>query len=213
MRAGIIAVLCLLAWPAWGQKAGTPGKFDHYVLALSWSPTYCAGRAGREDAEQCGAGKSHGFVVHGLWPQYRGNGYPVRCATEPAPVPDAAARLVDGIMPSRKLIEHQWKRHGTCDGGTAADYFAKTRDAFAAVTIPAEFAAIKGGMRTLAPERVEALFVDANPGLSPERMAVVCRGRYAAEVRLCLDKNLKFADCGAAVRDRCADVALFPSAR
>lgn len=211
MRVWIFAVLCLLALPAWGQKAGTPGRFDHYVLALSWSPTYCAGRAGRQDDEQCGAAKTYGFVVHGLWPQYR-EGYPVQCVADPAPVPDGAARLVEGVMPSRKLVEHEWKRHGTCDGGTVAEYFAKTRDAFAAIRIPPEFKAPKGPL-TLTAEQVQSLFVGANPGLTPGRMAVVCRGRHGAEVRLCLGRDLKFADCGTSVRDRCGDSIVFPPLR
>lgn len=212
MRLLLIALLCLAAVPAWAQKAGTPGKFDHYVLSLSWSPTYCAGRAGREDADQCGGPRQYGFVVHGLWPQYADGGYPAQCVTEAAPVPDEVASAVLPIMPSRKLIEHEWKRHGTCDGGKAADYFAKTRDAFAAIRIPGEFNAPKGPLQ-LEPEQVEALFAKVNPGLGGDRMAVVCRGRYAAEVRVCLDKNLKFTDCGKSVRDRCAGQVLFPPLR
>jgi ribonuclease T2 len=29
---------------AFAQSKGTPGKFDFYVLALSWSPDYCAAK-------------------------------------------------------------------------------------------------------------------------------------------------------------------------
>lgn len=212
MRLLLIAFLCLTTVPAWGQKAGTPGKFDHYVLALSWSPTYCAGRAGRQDADQCNGPRQYGFVVHGLWPQYADGGYPAECAAQPAPVPDEVAQAILPVMPSRKLIEHEWKRHGTCDGGKPADYFAKTREAFAAIRIPGEFNAPKAPLQ-LEPEQVEALFAKVNPGLGSERMAVVCRGRYAAEVRVCLDKSLKFTDCGKTVRDRCAGEALFPPLR
>ena len=55
---------------------GVAGAFDFYVLALSWSPTYCATDA-RPDPEQCDKA-GQGFVVHGLWPQYE-QGYPVYC--------------------------------------------------------------------------------------------------------------------------------------
>lgn len=212
MRLALVALLSVLAFPAWGQKSGTPGQFDHYVLALSWSPTYCAGRAGRQDAEQCGGAKSYGFVVHGLWPQYAQTGYPVECAAQPQAVPDDVAAAALAFMPSRKLVDHQWKRHGTCDGSTPAQYFAKTRDAFAAIKVPAEFVAPKGPL-TLSPEQVEALFAAANPGLSPQRMAVVCRGHHAAELRVCLTKEMAFTDCAKSVRDRCAGQALFPPVR
>ena len=212
MRWWILCLAFLLAVPAWGQKAGIPGKFDHYVLALSWSPTYCAGRAGRGDAQQCGGPRSYGFVVHGLWPQYDQDGYPAECAAAPPPVPDEVAQAVLPIMPSRKLIEHEWKRHGTCNGGTPAEYFAKTREAFGVIRIPAAFIAPKGALN-MPPTQVEDLFVQVNPGLTPDQVAVVCRGRYAAEVRICLSKDLNFTACGKDVRDRCAAEVRFPPLR
>ena len=33
---------------AQGDRGGMPGDFDYYVLALSWSPTFCSGQ-GRGD--------------------------------------------------------------------------------------------------------------------------------------------------------------------
>lgn len=55
---------------------GTPGVFDYYLLALSWSPEFCYSHA---DKPECRSGH-HGFVVHGLWPQYT-DGYPENCST------------------------------------------------------------------------------------------------------------------------------------
>ena len=57
-----------------GQRGGTPGDFDFYVLALSWSPSFCEaaserGNSSRGIQTQC-AGRPFSFVVHGLWPQY-----------------------------------------------------------------------------------------------------------------------------------------------
>ena len=54
------------------RQGGEPGKFDFYVLALSWSPSFC--EAAKERAPdrtpqaQCSSRPYH-FVVHGLWPQ------------------------------------------------------------------------------------------------------------------------------------------------
>src|SRR3954464_7133107 len=68
------------------------GKFDFYVLALSWSPSFCdaagerAGQAGERGGrpggragpqQQCGE-RPYAFVVHGLWPQYE-TGFPEYC--------------------------------------------------------------------------------------------------------------------------------------
>ena len=56
-RAGFglaFALFLLLAWPARAQD--TPGQFDFYVLALSWSPSYCETAHGRSP-EQCASGR------------------------------------------------------------------------------------------------------------------------------------------------------------
>jgi ribonuclease T2 len=54
------------------------------------------------------------FVVHGLWPQYA-KGW-LSFETRENWVPQ---KLIDGmmdVMPSKKLIIHEWKKHGTCSG-------------------------------------------------------------------------------------------------
>ena len=42
-RAAAVAVVLLSIHPAIAQdrRQNEPGRFDFYVLALSWSPTYC----------------------------------------------------------------------------------------------------------------------------------------------------------------------------
>ncbi len=53
--------------------------------------------------------------------------------------------------------------------------------------------------------QVERLFLEANPGLTAEGVAVVCSKRDVSEVRICLDKDLGFVACGPKVVDRCRD--------
>lgn len=213
MAVRLIAALLVLfaAAPVGAQERGDPGRFDYYVLSLSWSPTWCATQGGRRDAEQCAAPRPYGFVVHGLWPQYAKGGYPAQCAAPRPLSPDLVESLLP-LMPSRALIEHEWRRHGTCDGAAPEDYFAATRRAAERVRIPDPLAR-PSQPRTLSVREVEALFAAANPGLEGEAVAVVCRGRHAAEVRVCLDRNLDFRPCGRDVRDRCKGDALFPAAR
>ena len=66
------------------RRQNQPGKFDFYVLSLSWSPSFCEAtqERGRESKEQCGE-RPYSFVVHGLWPQYE-KGFPEFCVV-PAP--------------------------------------------------------------------------------------------------------------------------------
>lgn len=181
-----------------------PGKFDFYVLALSWSPTFCDGqrqRAGnRRPDPQCGA-RPYAFVVHGLWPQYE-HGYPQYCQV-PAPRLDRAtvSSALD-VMPSPRLVFHEWDMHGTCSGLNAHDYFEAVHKARAAVNIPAEFTALTAA-RTVTPAEVEDAFAKANPGLSASGMAVVCDTRRLREVRVCLGKDFTFHACAEVARASC----------
>ncbi|PWC34773.1 ribonuclease T [Azospirillum sp. TSO35-2] len=206
MRSAILAALSVLvagllaSSPSWAQRRAEPGAFDYYVLSLSWSPTYCARDKYGPDPDQCGATK-HGFVVHGLWPQYNDGSYPATC-TRDRNLPKAVLDQTMAVMPSVGLMMHEWTRHGTCSGLNATDYFARLRDAAAKVAIPAT---LKTPGPTVPATQVERLFLEANPGLTAEGVAVVCSRRDVAEVRICLNKELGFIACGQKVVDRCRD--------
>jgi ribonuclease T2 len=210
--------VCLLAtWasPDVAQGGGLPGHFDFFVLALSWSPSFCAAAAergsNRVPSMQCGP-RPYSFVVHGLWPQYE-RGFPQNCQT-PAPRLDHAtmSSMLD-LMPAPGLIFHEWDSHGTCSGLSPRAYFATVRKARVAVTIPPEFAALQKPL-SVSPAAVEDAFVKANPGLAPSDMAVGCDSRRLTEVRLCLAKDLKFRGCPEIVRRSCRrDRILMPPVR
>ncbi len=168
--------------------------FDFYVLSLSWSPTFCATQKEARRSAQCSVGASHGFIVHGLWPQYE-RGYPEFCKTsEPRRVPKALGRTMFDIMPSMGLVGHQWRKHGSCTGLSQRDYFAKTRQAFELVQLPPDLARGKGPI-TLSPEQIEARFLEVNPGMTRAGIATSCEGRRLEEIRICLTKDLRFRDC------------------
>lgn len=200
-----LSFLFLFAIVAFAQeRPGEPGRFDFYVLALSWSPSFC--EAGKERVpnrtpnQQCD-GRPFAFVVHGLWPQFE-KGFPSFCQV-PAPRLDRA--IVDGmldLMPSPRLVFHEWDRHGTCSGVSAQAYFETVRKARAAVKIPAEYSALDEPVMVTPGEVMEA-FVKANPGLSRAAIAVACDSKRLNEVRICLGKDLSFRDCGDVVRRAC----------
>lgn len=175
------------------------GPFDHYVLALSWSPQHCASTKTRPGDTQCATGRRFGFVAHGLWPQHE-KGWPEFCGGRALD-----ASLVEGmldIMPSRELVRHQWKKHGTCSGLAAAAYFDRVREAFRSVKIPAEFQGPRASVRT-SPGRFRRALLEANPALRDDGVAIVCRGRFLSEVRVCLDTGLRPRRCSPGTRDRC----------
>ncbi|TCK28901.1 ribonuclease T2 [Ancylobacter aquaticus] len=202
-RAAGLALAALLLWPAlaFAQQKGEPGRFDHYVLALSWSPSYCEAMGARAEPAQCARARPFAFVVHGLWPQY-GRGWPESCVT-PAPfVPEPVLRAVLDIMPSRRLVLHQWRKHGTCEGSDSAAYFATVRRAYERVTIPEAFRRIDD-YRMVSPGEVEAAFRAANPGLASDMIAVACDSRRLTEVRICLNRSLDFTPCEEVNRRAC----------
>lgn len=202
-----------------GRGQHEPGRFDFYVLAMSWSPSYCAAvkeRASERASErtpqpQCG-GRPFSFVVHGLWPQYE-RGYPSFCRR---PVPRVERGLVDGmldLMPSPGLVFHEWNRHGTCTGLQAKDYFAAVRKARAAVKVPQDYLDL-AAPAMVTPGEVAAAFLKANPGLKPAAMAVGCDKKRLTDVRICLTKDFKFRDCAEVARRSCRlDKVAMPAVR
>jgi ribonuclease T2 len=179
------------------QRQNTAGQFDFYVLSLSWSPSFCAASAERsaESAarqQQCGE-RPYSFVVHGLWPQYD-KGFPEFCQV-PAPRLDRniVSSMLD-LMPSPRLIFHEWDRHGTCSGLSPRAFFDNVRRARAVIKIPPEYIEVKETL-TVTPDEVEEAFTKANPGLSRAAIAIGCDSRRLNEVRICLSKDLQFRDC------------------
>ncbi|HKE48062.1 MAG TPA: ribonuclease T2 [Rhodanobacteraceae bacterium] len=185
-------------------QSGTVGEFDYYVMALSWSPTFC--ELHPDEDEQCGH-KGFGFVLHGLWPQYEGGGGPERCTTDDEPDRKTVNTAL-AFMPSRRLITHEWVAHGACTGMDPSAYFSLADRAFAAVHVPAEFTAPHATLHVDA-AHVRAAFKRANTGLTDEMMSLHCSRGELVEVRVCLSKELAPRECGKRMQSRCPASASF----
>jgi ribonuclease T2 len=186
-------------------QAAESGDFDYYALSLSWSPNYCATPQGRDDGEQCAPGRRFAFVVHGLWPQHQ-RGWPQDCDTQERWVPEERIGAMLDIMPSRKLIIHEWRKHGSCSGLSQEDYFGATRALFGKVRIPARYLAPQADILTT-PAQLAADFVKSNRELTAAMISVQCgnardRARLA-ELRICFDKAGSFIACGANEAAQC----------
>ncbi len=179
--------------------AGT--GFDFYVLSLSWSPSYCEAEGEDANRQQCGAERPYAFVVHGLWPQFE-RGYPDNCQTGEPDVTNATLRTLYDLMPSAGLIRYQWRKHGSCAGLSQDDYFSVLRAAREAVNIPPEYRRLDA-YKTLDPDVAEAAFIEANPALPENGVAVTCDDRYLREVRICMARDLAFRACPEVDRRAC----------
>jgi len=192
--AGIIAVVV-----AGGSPQAEP--VDHYVFALSWSPTWCEGRPPSDAPLQCGEDADHGFVVHGLWPN-TARGAPGFCDTHAPPPARAVVRGMLDIMPSEGLVHHQWRKHGTCSGLDAPEYFAAVRRAAERVSIPPGLSRLAETTR-VRPAVLREAFIRANPGLAGNGIYVRCRREDLVDVRICMTPALDFRACTDIERRRC----------
>jgi len=193
-----------------------PGVFDYWTLVLSWSPTYCAGAGGRRDRLQCGSRRRYAFVVHGLWPQFRG-GWPEYCSSGPDRVPANVIAKTLAIMPSKRLIIHQWRKHGRCTGLAPAAYFRRIRALFDTVKIPARYVAPNHPVMTT-PDRVRGDFTSTNRWLKDRMISLNCGNRRdrarLRDVRLCFDRSFRPTPCGANEKRQCrASLLVLPPAR
>jgi ribonuclease T2 len=180
-----------------GQR-NVAGQFDYYALVLSWSPTYCAEK-GDNDRMQCNRsdGRRYSFVLHGLWPQYE-RGYPSECQLPRRPfVPQPVIDNMLDIMPSRGLVIHEYRAHGTCSGLDPEQYFSTARRLFDGIKIPERFRN-PFQSQTISPSDVRNEFLRVNPAFRDNMLAIVCgrRDRQLKEVRFCLSKGGKPRACG-----------------
>lgn len=197
----VLAAAALCAPGAQAQDRA--GIFDFYVLALSWSPSFCATDTG--GSPQCRGGA--GFVVHGLWPQYE-RGFPETCdSTFPQRIDRSIAESMADIMPDQRLVFSEWRKHGTCTGLAPQAYFDKTRAAFERVSIPDVFRDGKADPSVSAAE-AERAFVAANPGMRQSAIAVACEAGLLQEVRICMSRDLQFRACPEVDRRGCRRTGL-----
>ncbi|WP_224824852.1 ribonuclease T2 [Cognatishimia sp. MH4019] len=207
MRFALILVLLAGMARADGERAGV---FDYYVMALSWSPTWCALEGDARGSDQCAARHDHGWTLHGLWPQFH-RGWPSYCRTaQRSPSRGQTGAMAD-IMGSGGLAWHQWKKHGVCSGLSAEAYYELSRDAYGSIARPSVFRKLENAVKVPA-SVVEEAFLEVNPALEPDMITITCRQGRIQEARICLSKDLTPVPCGQDVIRDCqmSDALLDP---
>lgn len=184
----LLAILTMQTGAARAQNPGPPGKYDYYLLTLSWSPEFCSIKG---TSPQCAA--HPGFIVHGLWPQNFDGTYPSSCDPD-RPGPAHPEQNMD-ITPDASLLQHEWGKHGTCTTLTPEAFFGLERKAFHSVAIPPFFAKLdqETPMKT---EEIVTMFAEANPTFPKESIVVNCTQGKLSAVEVCLSKDgLKAIAC------------------
>ncbi|ROT99416.1 ribonuclease T2 family protein [Histidinibacterium lentulum] len=207
MLSRLALLLTCLAGPA---RADTAGVFDYYVLSLSWSANWCALEGDARGSPQCDPARDHGWILHGLWPQYE-TGWPDFCRTAERPPSRRETEAMADIMGTSGLAWHQWDKHGTCTGLSAQQYFMLSREAYGRVVRPDVFHRLEDPVR-LPAEVVEEAFLRDNPGLTRDTITITCRSGHIQEARICFTRELEPRRCGDDVIRDCTleDALLLP---
>ena len=200
-------IIALFLTATLARADGEPaGEFDYYVLAMSWSPTYCAIEGERRGNPQCD--RPLGWVLHGLWPQYE-NGWPSYCNTLKRTPSRADTNAMVDIMGSSGSAWHQWKKHGVCSGLSSGDYYRLARLAFERVNRPEVLRKLDKSV-TLPALLIEEAFLKANPDWRADMLTITCKQGRIQEARLCLTRDLEPRVCGRdVIRDCSMSNALF----
>lgn len=201
-----LATLAMASVPASAQRyddrsrgRDVAGDFDYYALVLSWSPTHCATLTSRRYEPQCHRkdGRRYNFVLHGLWPQYE-RGFPGNCQIGRRPfVPNSVIDDVLDVMPSKPLIIHEYRKHGTCSGLTPSKYYELSERLFRTIKIPRRYVN-PYEVQSVSPETLISEFLRENPQLRRDMIVVSCggsRGRLK-DVRICMTPEGKPRRCG-----------------
>ena len=198
IRAVLVFLLLAGMARADGERAG---EFDYYVMALSWTPSWCALEGDGRESPQCDPGQGFGFTLHGLWPQYE-DGWPAFCPTlERNPSRGMTGAMAD-VFGTSGLAWYQWTKHGVCSGLSAADYYALARLAYDSIERPALLRQLDREVR-LPAEVIEQAFLQANPQLSGDMVTVTCQAGRVQEVRICLTRELEPRACAPDVARDC----------
>jgi ribonuclease T2 len=176
-----------------------PGMFDYYALVLSWSPSYCASSRDSNDLQcQRRDGRRFAFVLHGLWPQFE-KGWPQDCPTpDRGFVPRPVAQHMLDIMPSEKLVFHEYRKHGVCSGLNVDAYFDLARQLFSKIKIPERYQQVNDNRLFVSPGELVHDFIAANPQMKADMIAIECGGpgNRLKQVRVCFDRGGEFRACG-----------------
>ena len=117
------------------------------------------------------------------------------CETKRVWVPEKLIEEMRDIMPSKSLMIHEYRVHGTCSGLDPAQYFGVARELYERVSVPARLVE-RDSDTAVSPEELEGEFLAANPWLKSDMIAVTCRRKNLLDIRVCFGRDLFPRACG-----------------
>lgn len=196
-------ILILQASCSEGEKneEKSPTKKNDHLFALSWSPAYCLlDEKGSTDQAQClKPKKDYRFIVHGLWIQQDGDANSASDYLKYCEVPTqrVTAQIVTDmfdIMPSSDLMNHTWRKHGTCTGLAQKDYFKTAKSLYEKFNIDQVLTDVNES-KVLLKKQIINNVLNAFPHFDEENIIINCRGRFLREIRICLNSEFDLRTC------------------
>lgn len=189
----VIGAVVLLGGLNWLLHEDETDGSGYVLLALAWTPGWCALEGTARNAPRCAEGSQAGWLVHGLWPQNDDGTWPEFCTASPVDPPPAILDSMTDIMGSSGLAAHQWRKHGTCSGRGPTEYFSDTRKAFEKLHFPERL--LPREATRMSPDAILTEFTKANPEVGADMAVLTCRDGLLHEIRLCLTDELTPKPC------------------
>ena len=170
-----------------------------YTLSLIWTPEHCfsqSKRGGGQDDMECSGVSSHGFILHGLWPDGDGpNRWPQYC--HPVSIlTDEQLQAGIAATPSTQLLQHEWAKHGSCMTNDPVAYFRIEDGLYNGIHAP-DMASL-AHRRGLTVGQFQTAFAAANPGMRADMMRLNLNKRgWLEEVWICLGLDKRPRTCPA----------------
>lgn len=174
----------------------------NYLLALSWSPTYCLYKDPYGKQSQCykNLPQKYRFIVHGLWPQStklqvgKSENHLNYCKNVDKQISNQIVEDYFYLMPSSGLMRHQWEKHASCGNFTQQTYFKTIEDLYKKFQISKLFQTIKT-TKTLNLSDLLNHITHQIPNISSENIVVACYKKHLSEIRICLTSNFEPRQC------------------
>ena len=155
------------------------------ILALSWMNSYCAINKTYECRHRSEFSYNN-FTIHGLWPKK------MNCSYSKLNLDRKFLKELQVYMPSKYLIKHEWKKHGSCFSKDPKEYFLtsiRLTKEFDDSLVNRFFYNNKGKRVTL--QQVRYVFAKAFGKRNVRKFQLVCKNGYITEIRLKLYGDIK----------------------
>jgi ribonuclease T2 len=183
----VVFVLAAMSAICGAQHKGQPGKFDFYLMNLSWAPEFCSVPGASAECKV----PPKGFILHGLWAQNYDGTYPVFCSERPGP--EHPEKNLD-ITPDLELLKHEWAKHGTCTTLSPDTFFAQEHKAYTSFKVPELLLHLDHEVQ-MEPAEIIDLFGRINPGFPAGSILLSCGNNRLTAIEACLSKDLKPVVC------------------